>query len=217
MTEFQLLGKVTVLVDGHPLDPGPDKQRCVLAALAVDVGRVVSVERLAERVWGDDPPLRARATLASYLSRLRRLLAVAADADVVRLTGGYALQADASVVDLHRFRSLCAQAKACDDRSAAGLLTEALDVWQGEAMTGLGGDWAAAERGRLHQERLIAECDLADALLRLGHGGELLVDLAARIVAWPLDERVAASTCWPCTAWGAPPTHWPTTTKSGTA
>jgi DNA-binding SARP family transcriptional activator len=73
--EFVLLGGMTVVVVGGALDLGPARQRCVLAALAVDAGHVVSVDRLIDRVWGDDPPLRARVTLLNYLFRLRRLLA----------------------------------------------------------------------------------------------------------------------------------------------
>ncbi|MFJ6673304.1 AfsR/SARP family transcriptional regulator [Actinosynnema sp. NPDC091369] len=184
--DIGLLGEVAVSVDGHALDVGPDRQRCVLAALAVDVGRVVSVDRLIERVWGESPPSRARATLLSYLSRLRRVLVA-----VHRRPGGYVLEVDPSSVDLHRFRALRERARAGDDAAAAGLLGEALALWRGEALTGLRGDWAAAERGRLDQERLDAERDLVDVRLRLGHGEGLVSLLATRADEWPLDERVA--------------------------
>ncbi|MEU4743620.1 hypothetical protein AB0G02_24585 [Actinosynnema sp. NPDC023658] len=81
--EFILLGGIAALVDGGSLELGPARQRCVPAALAADAGRVVSVDRLIGRVWRDQPPLRARATLLNYLSRLRLLLA-GAGAGVVR-------------------------------------------------------------------------------------------------------------------------------------
>jgi len=186
--EFVLLGGTAVLVDGTALDLGPPRQRCVLAALAVDAGQVVSVERLTHRVWGDDPPLRARATLLNYLSRLRLLLGGA----VVRRPGGYALDVERSAVDLLRFRALCRDARAADDRRAAVLLRQALELWRGEALTGVEGDWAAAERDRLHQQLLDAECDLADVELRLGRGDDLVAALTTRSAQWPLDERVAA-------------------------
>jgi DNA-binding SARP family transcriptional activator/tetratricopeptide (TPR) repeat protein len=190
MTGFQVLGEMAVLTEGARLDPGPEKQRRVLAVLLLAAGQVVPVERLIERVWDDAPPARARETLTSYVSRLRRLLAPGAD--VVRQGGGYRLRTDPGVVDLHRFRELCAQARASgDDHRVAGRLREALETWHGEALSGIGGDWARAERDRLHQERLTAECDHADVLLRLGHGERLLDDLTARVAAWPLDERVA--------------------------
>ncbi|MFD7660518.1 winged helix-turn-helix domain-containing protein [Actinosynnema sp. NPDC059797] len=47
----------------------------MLAALAVDAGRVVPVDRLVERVWGAEAAPRARATLHGYISRLRHALA----------------------------------------------------------------------------------------------------------------------------------------------
>ena len=188
--EFVLLGGIAVLDDDVALDLGPARQRCVLAALAVDAGRVVSVERLMHRVWGEDPPLRARATLQNYLSRLRMLLANAAA--VVRRPGGYALEVERSAIDLFRFRALCDQARGIDDRQAAALLRQALALWRGEALTGVEGDWAAAERDRLHQELLDAECDLTEILLRLGHGEDLVATLAARSAQWPLDERVTS-------------------------
>lgn len=191
--ELRLLGGIAVLVDGRALDLGPARQRCVLAALAVDAGHVVSVDRLMRRVWGDEPPLRARATLRNYLSRLRLLLAEAGSAALTRRPGGYVLEVERSTIDLHRFDELCAEARATDDHDKrAALLQRALEQWRGEALTGVTGDWAAAERDRLGQQLLGAECDLTDALLSLGHGEDLVAPLSARAAQWPLDERVSA-------------------------
>ncbi|MBB5957063.1 DNA-binding SARP family transcriptional activator/tetratricopeptide (TPR) repeat protein [Saccharothrix tamanrassetensis] len=184
--EFGLLGEVCAVVGGRPADLGPARQRCVLAALAVDVGRVVSVDRLIRRVWGDDPPVRARATLSSYVSRLRR-----ARTDIVLRSGGYVLVADEAAVDLHRFRSLRDRARTADDPTAERLLAEAVGLWRGPALTGLDGDWATAERDRLALERLDAECDHTEVRLRLGHDDRLVTELSSRAAEHPLDERVA--------------------------
>jgi DNA-binding SARP family transcriptional activator len=191
--EFVLLGGIAVLDGGGALDLGPARQRCVLVAPAVGAGRVVSVDRLIDRVWGQSPPLRARATLLNYLSRLRLLLA---DADtgavtVARRPGGYTLQADRSAVDVLRFHDLCDRARAVDDGQAVALLRQALELWRGEALAGVDRARVETERDRLHQRRLNAECDLTDVLLRLGHGEDLVTTLATRAAQWPLDERVA--------------------------
>ncbi len=191
---LRLLGEPAAYVDGRPVDLGPARQRCMLAALAVDAGRVVSVDLLADRVWGEHVPRRARATLHSYISRLRRALAGADGVAIVRRSGGYALIADTAepVVDLLRFRELCERARAdVGDAEAVRLLTEALALWHGEALTGLDGEWATAERDRLGWLRLAAQHDLVDARLRSGHGEELVAELSARAAALPLDERVA--------------------------
>ncbi|MET9229989.1 BTAD domain-containing putative transcriptional regulator [Lentzea sp. NPDC003310] len=186
--ELRLLGAVLALVDGTVVDLGPARQRCVLAALAVDAGRVVSVDRLIDRVWGEHPPLRARDTLVNYVSRLRKVLVAGA---VVRRSGGYSLQIRPAAIDLHRFRELCSRSHTEDDRRAAELWADALDLWNGEALTGVDGEWAEAERARLHRERRDAESGLADAVLRLGHGEDLVADLSARVAEHPLDERIA--------------------------
>ncbi|WP_433262359.1 AfsR/SARP family transcriptional regulator [Actinosynnema sp. CS-041913] len=191
---LRLLGEVGAEVDERPVHLGAPRQRCVLAALAVDAGRVVPVDRLVERVWGADEAPRARATLHSYISRLRRVLAAAHGVAIARRSSGYALIADttAPVVDLHRFRDLCAAADAeVDDEQAARLLTDGLELWRGQALTGVDGEWAEAERDRLGQELLAARHDLAAARLRLGRGVDLVVELAERAAAHDLDERVA--------------------------
>jgi len=191
---LRLLGEVAVHVDGRPVDLGPARQRCLLAALAVEAGRVVPADRLVERVWGADVPRRGRSTLYSYVSRLRHALSQVDGVSIVRRSGGYALLIDGAnaVVDLHRFQELRASARAqADAAQAARLLAEALALWRGEALTGLDGEWAAAERDRLGQERLATQRDLADARLDMGHGEQLVAELAACAAGNPLDERVA--------------------------
>jgi DNA-binding SARP family transcriptional activator/tetratricopeptide (TPR) repeat protein len=185
MLRIALLGEVTAEVDGRSVDLGPARQRCVLAALAVDAGRLVPADRLVERVWGADTPRRGRATLHSHISRLRG--AFAGGVAIVHRSDGYALElARADQVDLLRFRALCAQTP----RTVASL-TEALALWHGDPLTGLRGDWVDGERERWLQERLAAEHDLVDARLQAGQGDELVAELSMRTARDPLDERVA--------------------------
>jgi DNA-binding SARP family transcriptional activator/tetratricopeptide (TPR) repeat protein len=188
--EIRLLGEVTAYTGGEPVPLGPARQRLVLAALAVDAGRVVSVDQLVARVWGEAPPSRVRGVLSSYVSRLRTALGAER---LVWRSGGYLLAADAAQVDLHRFRELHGQARTSeDDVRAVELLTEALALWRGEALTGLGSQWVLAERDRLHQLKLLALHDLTDARLRAGTGESLVAELFGRVAELPLDERIAA-------------------------
>ncbi|WP_329064300.1 AfsR/SARP family transcriptional regulator [Amycolatopsis sp. NBC_01480] len=189
---LRLLGEVSADGDGRFLDLGPARQRCVFAALAVDADRLVPLERLAERVWGAEPPPRARAAVHSYVSRLRQALS-GAGVSLTRRTGGHVLETSPTVdVDLRLFRELAARGRGeTGDAEAARLLTEALALWRGEALAGLTGGWAETERERLGRERLAAEHELAEVRLRLGHGRELVPELAARAAEHPLDERVA--------------------------
>ncbi|MEV6824505.1 BTAD domain-containing putative transcriptional regulator [Amycolatopsis sp. NPDC051102] len=190
----RLLGEVRVEAGQRPVDLGTPRQRCVLVALAVDAGRVVPVDRLVERVWGAEAAPRARATLHGYISRLRRALADVDGVTITRRSGGYVLATGATepVVDLHRFRQLRAAAAAeAGDERAAVLLTDALKLWRGQALTGVDGEWIETERDRLGQEWLDAQHELTETRLRLGHGGQLVVELAERAEAQPMDERVA--------------------------
>ncbi|HEX7309101.1 AfsR/SARP family transcriptional regulator [Lentzea sp.] len=191
--ELGVLGEVVARVDGRAVDLGPARQRCVLAALVVDAGRVVPADQLVARVWGADTPRRGRATLQSHISRLRRALAGADGLEIVLRSGGYALVVDRCerVVDLHRFRDLRARARGAGDARVVELLTEAVALRRGDPLTGLTGDWAEAEREELRQELLAADHDLVDARLHVGHGEELVAELSARAARFPLDERTA--------------------------
>ncbi|MFI6983652.1 BTAD domain-containing putative transcriptional regulator [Embleya sp. NPDC050154] len=189
--EFGLLGGIEVRVDGTPVDVGHVRQRCVLAVLLVEANRLVPIERIVERVWGHSPPHRARETLYSYLSRLRRRLAVA-EVHIARRPGGYLLEADTSAVDLHRFRDLIALARRTDDDGrAASAWAQALDLWRGDAFTTVDTPWFSALREALHRERYQAELDLDDLRLRLGDHAAMLPRLATRARTDPLDERLA--------------------------
>ncbi|MEV6240920.1 BTAD domain-containing putative transcriptional regulator [Lentzea sp. NPDC051838] len=177
----RLLGEVSAEIGGKPVDLGTPKQRLLLAALAVDAGRAVPVDRLVARISGAEGTQRSRATLHSYVSRLRRSLG--GQAGVERRSGGYVLTG--VVTDLEQFRELRSRA---DDVST---WTDALELWRGQPLTGVDGEWADAERDRLVQERQAARHELVDALLGLGKGGQLVSELSARSAEEPLDERVA--------------------------
>jgi DNA-binding SARP family transcriptional activator len=193
--EFRVLGEVAVRVGGRDVDAGHARQRCVLAALLVDAGRVVSADALLDRVWADDRPRHARNALSGYVSRLRGLL----PAEQVRLgreNGGYRLRADPLAVDLHRFRHLVTRARAeSTEDEAVELFDRALGLWRGSPFATLDTPWANELRDALETERLAAELDRNDLALRLGRGGrdgrDLTTELATRAAAYPLDERVA--------------------------
>ncbi|MEU0188382.1 BTAD domain-containing putative transcriptional regulator [Streptomyces afghaniensis] len=191
--EFRVLGAVEARVGAHPVALGHAKQRCVLAVLLCEAGRVVSTERLIDRVWGESPPGSVRNILSGYVGRLRTALR-ATDALGVRLTrgsGGYLLDADPESVDVHRFRRLVAEARGTTgDQRAADLLRDALALWHGEALSGLTGAWAEETRAGLGDEHLTAELHYHELVLRLGRHDQALERLRQLATAYPLDERV---------------------------
>jgi DNA-binding SARP family transcriptional activator/Tfp pilus assembly protein PilF len=190
--EFRLLGPVEIRLGDRLIDAGHARQRAVLAALLLDLNRVLPTEVLIDRVWDEDPPASGRNVLYGHLARLRAALAAAGDAGVSlsRRPGGYVLQASPEQVDVCRFRALAAPAAAADDEQAVTLLREALALWHGPALAGLRGWWLDGMRDSLEQERAAAALELTDARLRLGQHGALLAELAGQAAAAPADERL---------------------------
>ncbi|MFD0203016.1 MULTISPECIES: AfsR/SARP family transcriptional regulator [Saccharothrix] len=182
--DFGLLGGVRARVGDADLDIGHTRRRSVLAALLLEAGRPVPAERLVDRVWGDQPPLRAKETLYGYVSKLR-----SAGIDIQRRPGGYLLETDR--IDLVEFRALAKRARTAPDDQAAELYDQALRLWRGEALDGLDSPWFAQVRESLQAERTAVELDRNDVAIRLGDHTALLPALRDATQAHPLDERLA--------------------------
>ena len=68
---FGLLGSLEARGENGPLPLGGPKQRILLAHLVLGANQVVSAEQLVDAVWGDELPQGPKATLQTYVSRLR--------------------------------------------------------------------------------------------------------------------------------------------------
>jgi DNA-binding SARP family transcriptional activator len=111
MIEIELFGPTCVSgeeVTLHARDLGGSKPRQVLEILAVELGRPVTKDALADRLWEHSPPRSYIATLESYVCCLRRRLAgLGTDAGVLVTTpGGYLLDEAQVHVDLVEVREL---------------------------------------------------------------------------------------------------------------
>jgi DNA-binding SARP family transcriptional activator/tetratricopeptide (TPR) repeat protein len=191
--EFRLLGPVEVESAGQRIEIGHARQRAVLAVLLLDLGRVVPMDLLIDRIWGDDPPATVRNVIYGYVARLKAALADAAEpgAELRRQAGGYLLEARPDQCDLHRFRGLVKQtAVAGSDEQAMMLLRGALGLWNGAALSGLSGSWLEGMRDSLELERYTARLDLNDIVLRQGQHGSLISELSEAAPAHPADERL---------------------------
>jgi DNA-binding SARP family transcriptional activator len=198
--EFQVLGQVTVRAGGRLIGEAVrPQQSVVLAALVVDARQLVPSAVLLDRVWGAHPPPRARRTLQTHITRIRRLLTqVDPEQGSTRLlyrTGGYLLDVDADRVDLHRFRRLTTQARDrdCGDEQRAALLEEALRLWRGEPLAGLSGAWVERARHGWRQQWLNAVLAWAQAELRLGHATAVIDTLTELVDQYPLVEPLTAT------------------------
>lgn len=195
--ELRILGELQIIGAAGPLELGPLKQRLVLAALAVDAGRSVPPEVLIDRVWDSSASIDARGVLYTYVTRIRRLLSSADTGDVTPITlarrpSGYLLGPAGDRFDLHRLRTLAEQARelGSEDPRRVRLLREAVDLWRGDPLDGLPGDWAARVREGLRQQLLGVLLDWADSELRQGRPGPVADRLARALERDPLAEPV---------------------------
>ena len=69
--KVRVLGPLEVVCEDGGVRLGGRKQRTVLALLAAEVGKSVSIDALIDGVWGDEPTAGARSTLQTYVSNLR--------------------------------------------------------------------------------------------------------------------------------------------------
>jgi predicted ATPase/DNA-binding SARP family transcriptional activator len=187
--DFSVLGPVWAARDGQALALGGPKPRALLALLLIEPGRPVSAQRLAEELWGDDPPPTAASSLHVHLSTLRKALG----ARLRTTPGGYVLDAGDDEVDARRFeRRLAAARDAGDPGAVSATLRGALAEWRGRPFDGVAhGPAIAAEAARLDELRLASIEDRVEADLALGRHAELVSELRGLLEASPTRERLA--------------------------
>jgi len=206
--QVRLIGPVEIDSGGGVVEIGPPQQRLLVAALAVDAGRLVSAESLIDRIW-DDAPSGARRTLHVLVSKLRRLLEQASGREpgavtVVRGSGGYVLQLDPERVDVLRFRRLADGARRVDGTDRMELLRGAAAVWRAEPLSGLPGNWAARMRAAWRQEYVEVAVAWAHAELRTGDPAATIGTLTMLAEEYPLAESVSAALMRALSAVGRP-------------
>src|SRR4029453_3512236 len=98
--EVRLLGPLEVDVAGRHLELRRNKQRAVLALLALRPGEVFSRDRIVDELWGERPPKTAVASVQNVVSDLRKALSPQV---LVTRSPGYALALEPEAVDARRF------------------------------------------------------------------------------------------------------------------
>jgi predicted ATPase/DNA-binding SARP family transcriptional activator len=189
---FGVLGPIEVWsAGGEPISVGGPRPRSLLAVLLLDAGRVVSVDRLVDALYGEAPPTGAGNALQSQVSRLRGRLG-----GLIELVpGGYRLAVEPDSVDVHRFVRLADSGRralaAGDHAGAVASLREALALWRGPALADVvEAPFAATEVVRLEELRVAAVEDAAEASLALGEVAGLVGELWELVAAYPLRERL---------------------------
>jgi predicted ATPase/DNA-binding SARP family transcriptional activator len=192
--QIGMLGSFEVRADDGVLADVPGARlRALLIALALEPGHAVPKATLVDWIWGERPPADAANALQRLVSRLRKALP---EGLVEGQADGYRLTVEPDAVDAVRFERLVGQARDDSDPRRIRLLREALALWRGAAMQGVGlQDSAAFDAAvtRLEGLRLTATEDRFDAEVGLGHGDALVSELTDLVAAHPIRERLVAA------------------------
>jgi DNA-binding SARP family transcriptional activator len=188
MPDFRILGPLEVSDETGPLLLGGLKQRAVLALLLLDAGRVVSIDRLVDALWGEQPPRTAVTSLQNFVSQLRKTLGP----EILETKPpGYRLNVRRGELDLDRFRSRVEEVRLDEPGERAEKLRDALALWRGPPLADFSFEaFAQPHITHLEELRLATLEERVQADLDAAHHGELIGELEALVEEHPVRERL---------------------------
>jgi DNA-binding SARP family transcriptional activator len=198
-----LLGPLSACLNDKSIVPSAPKQRQVLALLALNAGRVVTISMLVEELWGDNPPRSYATTLQTYILQLRNALAVATPGDSAARQllstrhGGYLLEGEACRTDVEEVNRLARAGRAAaedgDYRTASTQLAAALRIWRGPALVDVRtGRILELEAASLEQAQIGMFERRVEADLALGRHADLVGELALAAARNAMNENLCA-------------------------
>lgn len=193
MLAIRLLGPFSAVDDsGTDLQIGGPQSRAILALLATAWPQSLSLDRIIDGIWGEDPPASARNSVQVRVTGLRKPLQTTGAA-IVRVGSGYSLQGEVSV-DVVAFEQLVRQGRSAlrsgESARSQRLLEDALALWRGPALDDLGSaPFVHAILPSLEQSRCDAWADLARANLRESCFAEAIGAARELLARRPYDER----------------------------
>ena len=195
---FAVLGPLQVRADdGSVVDVRGAMRRALLAALLLNAGSVVSVDRLSQCLWGDRQTDSTATPLYNQVMRLRQSLGAAGER-IKALPPGYLIQIEPGEFDVQEFERLCSAGRQALTEGewdrAASQCAAALALWRGEPLAdvphaALYQPWLL----RLGQLRLQATEWRITADLNRGRHEELIPELSDLVHEFPLREALHES------------------------
>ena len=187
---IRLFGPLSVESGDHvsaPRDLGGARPKQVLEILLAARGHPVSFDRMADLLWGRDPPDNVAGSLHTFVSVLRRHLTSAIGRGrelVVTEREAYRFATELVVVDLDCFDALLIQALGAPTRAARAALERALRLARGDVLEDEPyGTWALDLRASYQDRVLVAHLQAAEAALaELDHRGALAHSEAAAAI-----------------------------------
>jgi DNA-binding SARP family transcriptional activator len=196
LVRINVLGLVEVTRDDKVVHLA-ERQRTLLAALALDYGKVVPVGRLIDTLWNGAPPATARTKLQAHVSALRQAIGQPVRDErgpLVTYAAGYMLSGDAAELDLAEFDSTMQRARSTHESGhpAVGseLFASALALWRGPPFADVTSPGIRAAAAPLEERRVLAVEAKAEADLSIGRCGAVAAELPPWLFRLPLRERL---------------------------
>lgn len=192
---FRILGPLEVRTCEGWHGIGAPKWRTLLATLLLRPGQAVSMDCLADELWGESPPRGVRKQVSGYVLRVRRMIGDPDGKVLVTRSPGYQLLVSRADLDASVFEELLAAGRAAladgTGPQASGLLSEALSLWRGRVLADVRpGPLVAAEVSRLEELRLDTVELRIEADLRCGRPSEVVPEVRRLTTEHPLRERL---------------------------
>jgi DNA-binding SARP family transcriptional activator len=194
---IEVLGPIQVTADGQIIQLAGQRQRALLAALTLEFGKVVPVERLVDVLWDADPPASARAKILAHVSSLRHAIGHGSwdgDGPLVTRPPGYMLGREGVELDLADFDAQISAAKDAADAREPATASEfygaALALWRGSAFADVKSALIRGAASSLEDRRLLAWEARAEADLALGRCERVVAELPRWLAAHPFRERM---------------------------
>jgi DNA-binding SARP family transcriptional activator len=198
--QFRVLGTFEVSRGNRGCTPTAQKQRALLALLALHANEFVPTSRIVDQLWSRNAPRSAVAALHGYVTAVRRVLTpnwVSSRTSHPVLNtrpSGYVLCLEPHQLDLTRFRDLAKRGQAAmaagDCAQAREKFAAAVSLWRGAPLADL------RETGmfdhdiaRLEREYLELLRNRFDVMLCNGDGHLAVFDLEELCRTHPLWER----------------------------
>ena len=193
---INVLGLVEV-AHGDKMVHLAERQRTLLAALALEYGRIVPVDRLIGTLWNGVPPATARTKLQAHVSALRQAIGQPVRHEggpLMTSASGYLLSAYDAEIDLAEFDTRMKQARSTHESGhpavASELFASALALWRGPPFADVSAPVIRAAAAPLEERRVLAVEAKAEADLSIGRCGAVAAELLPWLHRLPLRERL---------------------------
>jgi pimeloyl-ACP methyl ester carboxylesterase/DNA-binding SARP family transcriptional activator len=174
-----------------PRDLGGVKPKQLLELLLLERGRPVPKDRIVEALWAERLPRDAAATIATYVSVLRRRLGRGLGRRlIVTEHGAYRVPRDELVVDIDVYEALLREAAGSDGEERRRLLGGAVEIGELELVSDEPyATWVIPLREHYRERQAQALVDLAESCLVLGDDAGAAAAAERAIARDPTRER----------------------------